>query len=252
MNHCTEDQLILHYYGEQQDHAVIDQHLTTCATCAGVYRSIVETLELVVAPEVPDRDDSYAHDVWLRVHARLPDRPAPWWQTWFARKPITLAAAVATVTVAAFLTGRIWPHAAQPTAPVATSSIDADAGERVRLAAIGDHLERSERVLLDLINADGDRVDLSAQQKWAAELIDSNRLYRDATTQADDWAVDSVLDDLERSLLDIVHGPSTPTPEELDAVRTRLDADTLLFKVRVLADELHDREIAPIRSRKTT
>jgi hypothetical protein len=107
-------------------------------------------------------------------------------------------------------------------------------------------------VLLDLINADGDRVDLSAQQKWAAELIDSNRLYRDATTQADDWAVDSVLDDLERSLLDIVHGPSTPTPEELDAVRTRLDADTLLFKVRVLADELHDREIAPIRSRKTT
>jgi hypothetical protein len=145
--------------------------------------------------------------------------------------------------------GRVWPRPAPGRR--AASSIDAAAGERVRLAAIGDHLERSERVLLDLVNADGDRLDLSAQQTWAAELIDSNRLYRDSATQAHDSMVAGVLDDLERSLLDIVHAPSTPTAAELEAVRTRLDTATLLFKVRVLADELHDREITPIQLRKT-
>ena len=163
---------------------------------------------------------------------------------------MTTAAAVATLVVSAFVAGRMWPLA--PVAPTVRAVVDsAEAGERVRLAAIGDHLERSERVLLDLVNAD-DRADLSAQQTWAADLVDSNRLYRDAATRAGDSVVASVLDDLERSLLGIVHGPSSPTPPELEAARTRLDAAALLFKVRVLADELHEREIAPVQPRKTT
>ena len=255
MSHCTEDELILHYYGEARAPAAVDRHLATCAGCADAYQAIVGTLQLVVAPEPPERDDSYSHEVWSRLRGRLPERPVPWWQAWFGWTPVTVAAAIATVviatTVGTRVSGRVWPRAA-PGSVGAASTIDADAGERVRLAAIGDHLERSERVLLDLVNADGDRVDLSAQQTWAAELIDSNRLYRDAATQADDTLVASVLDDLERSLLDVVHGPSTPTPAELEAVRTRLDTATVLFKVRVLADELHEREIAPIQSRKTT
>src|SRR5262249_48406571 len=158
----------------------------------------------------------------------------------------------------AFVAGRLWPAggpASQPaigvverTAPSSAS----DADDRVRLAAISDHLDRSERVLLDLMNAQGDRVDLSDQQVWAADLIDSNRLYRDAATQAGDLMIATVLDDLERSLLDVVHGPSTLTPAQLDDVRTRVDAAALLFKVRVLADELHEREAAPVPLRKTT
>jgi hypothetical protein len=122
----------------------------------------------------------------------------------------------------------------------------------VRVAAIGDHLDRSERVLLDLANTDDDPADWSTQQTWAADLVNSNRLYRDAAARAGDNVVAGVLDDLERSLLDIVHGPAAPTAEELTAARARLDAAALLFKVRVLADELHERETAPPRLRKTT
>ena len=57
-----------------------------------------------------------------------------------------------------------------------------------------------------------------------------------------------MLDELERSLLEIVHGPSTLTPAELQALRVRLDAAALLFKVRVLHDELRGRET---RARQT-
>ena len=39
----------------------------------------------------------------------------------------------------------------------------------MRLAATGDHLEQSERVLLNLVNAEGPTVDLTDEQTWAAE-----------------------------------------------------------------------------------
>jgi hypothetical protein len=251
MTHLTEEELILHYYGEDRGHADTDGHLAACAECSMLYRSIVDTLQLVVAPEVPERDESYSVEVWSRIRGRLPVRRAPWWQAWFEWDSLAMAAAVTSVVVVAFAAGRMWPRP-EPVASVTRSSaVDAGASDRVRLAAIGDHLERSERVLLDLVNAQGDRVDLSDQQAWAADLIDSNRLYRDAAAGAGDLFVANVLDDLERSLLDVVHGPSTMTPAELDDVRTRVDAAALLFKVRVLADELHEREAAPILARKT-
>src|ERR1700730_14282438 len=97
MTHCTEDDLILHYYGEKPGHSDIDHHLAACSVCSASYRSIAETLQLVVAPEVPERDDSYALQVWSRVRSRLPERPAPWWQAWFAWRAMTVGAAVASV-----------------------------------------------------------------------------------------------------------------------------------------------------------
>jgi hypothetical protein len=133
-------------------------------------------------------------------------------------------------------------------------SPDPNAGERVRLAAVSDHLEESERVLLDFVNAYGTAdqpADVSWQQQWAADLISANRLYRDASTAAGDDTVATVLDELERNLLELVHGPATLTPQQLDQVRLRLDAAALLFRVRVLSEELRERELAPPPPRKT-
>ena len=90
------------------------------------------------------------------------------------------------------------------------------------------------------------------EQAWASDLVDANRLYREAATQAGETSTASVLDDLERTLLDIVHAPSTLTPAELADVRARLDAAALLFKVRVLSNELRERETTPLAPRKTT
>jgi hypothetical protein len=84
------------------------------------------------------------------------------------------------------------------------------------------------------------------------DLVDTNRLYRDAAERAGDSTVAGLLDELERTLLEIANGPSTLTPAELEAVRARLDAAALLFRVRILSDELHEREIAPAQPRKTT
>jgi hypothetical protein len=197
--------------------------------------------------------------VGQRIRRELPDQEQAGWRGWLRWNRVALAGAAAALLVAAVVAGRAWPRpgSARTAADAANAAAATaggaglDASDRVRLAAIGDHLEQSERVLLDVVNAEGSPIDVSAQQIWAAALIDSNRLYRDAAARAGDADVANLLDDLERGLLDIVHGPSKLTAAQLDETLVRLDAATLLFKVRVLSDELHERELAPVKRPKT-
>jgi hypothetical protein len=252
MTHYSDDDLILYYYGEGRGHgrADIEHHLESCGECSATYQALARTLHLIAGPEVPERDETYPLEVWRRIRSRLPEQEAPWWHGWFEWRLVAAGTVVAALVVAAFIAGRVSPLRAP--APAALASVDPnEAGARVRLAATGDHLEQSERVLLDLVNAEGPTVDLSDEQAGAADLISSNRLFREAASRAGDMLVANVLDELERSLLEIVHGPSKAMPAELDAVRTRVDAAALLFKVRILADELHEREVAPVQPRKT-
>jgi hypothetical protein len=262
MKHANDDELILYFYGESRRAGAIDRHLGECAECAALYREIAGTLALASPPETPARDEHYGEEVWQRIRYDLPDQDhqagwLAWLQSHPGRSVMLATAASAAIVVAAFATGDVWRSGARPPAAhsVADTGASESAGlasiERVRLAAIGDHLDQSERVLLDMSNAEGSPVDVSAQQATAASLVDANRFYREAASAAGDEEVANVLDDLERSLLDIVHGPSRLTPAELDRALVRLDAATLLFKVRVLSDELHEREITPVKPRTT-
>ena len=256
--HYTEDELILYYYGEHRRRERVEQHLTACGPCRELYQSLAATLTLVGDPEVPERGDQYGLEVWQRIRHQFPEPEAPWWAVWTRPGRLALAGAAAVLVIAAFVAGRMWPGNSapvQPTVAVAPAAgIGADAGERVRLAAVGDHLEQSERVLLEFVNAYGTAdqpADVSAQQRWAADLISANRLYRDASTAAGDETVAAVLDELERNLLELVHGPATLTPQDLEQVRLRLDAAALLFRVRVLSEELRERELDVPIVRKT-
>jgi hypothetical protein len=252
MTHYEEGDLILYYYGEGRGRAAIERHIQVCDRCAQDYRSIVAVLQSVPAPHVPERANTYGTEVWYRISGRLPEPEAPWWLGWSGWKVPALATAAVLLAAVAFLTGRMWPTStriARPRASVQTGAV-ADPGARARLAVIGDHLERSERVLLDLMNEQDQSIDLSDQQAWASDLVDSNRLYREAAAAAGDQVVAGVLDELERHLLEIAHGPAKPTPAEIDEVRARLTGAALLFKVRVLAEELGEREIASLPSQK--
>ena len=258
MPHYSEDDLILYYYGEGRRRADIERHLGACSSCAAAYRQIAGTLSLVTAPEVPERDERYGLEVWQRIRHQLPEQETAWWPAWLRWDRLAVAgaaAALCAIVIAAFVAGRLWPRQDLPGMKMVASDTATEAGTRVRMAAISDHLERSERVLLDVMNASGARgahIDVSDAQGWAADLIDDNRLYREAASRAGDTMIADVLDDLERNLLEIVHGPSTLTPAQLEQVRVRLDAAALLFKVRVLHDELRERETAPALPRKTT
>jgi len=248
MTHYSDDELALYYYGEASRPERIRGHLDGCARCAANYAALAATLKLVTAPPIPERDERYGLEVWQRIRPQLPVAPPTVLPLWRRRVFPVAGLAAATVIVLAVVVGGGWPQWRPATvvlnAPsavgVTAPASSADAADRVRRAAISDHLEQSERLLLDFANADGRRIDVTSQRAWADELLQSNRLYRDAASLAGDAGVADVLDDLERSLLDIANGPSTLTEADHQRVQRRVDTSTLLFKLRVLSDSLHE------------
>jgi hypothetical protein len=255
--HYSEDDLTLYYYGEGRRRHVVEQHLADCRACAAVYREIAGTLAMIAAPESPERGEQYGLEVWQRIRHKLPDRPEPWWASFFRHDRLVLAAAAAMLVLVAFVAGRVWPRlpAGAPTtsAPqtaggsTVPASVATDTRQRILLASVADHLDRSERVLTDIMNAP-DRSDFSTEQRWADDLLTTSRLYRQDAVAAGERSVAGVLDELERSLLEIVNSPAKISAADLEQIRRRIDAAALLFKVRIMSDELRQREDAPSRS----
>src|SRR5206468_774876 len=193
------------------------------------------------------------------IRHRLPERDAPWWTAFFRHDRLAFAAAAAMLALVAFAAGRVWPRppavalapGAAQYAGGAPGSINAgDTRQRILLTSVADHLDRSERVLTDIMNAP--RGDISSEQRWADDLLTTSRLYRQDAVDAGEQSVAAVLDELERSLLEIVNSPSKISAVDLEQIRRRIDAAALLFKVRVMSDELRQREEAPMSLPRTS
>ena len=85
---------------------------------------------------------------------------------------------------------------------------------------MGDYLDRSQMVLIELANASpGAGLDISSEQERAANLLIENRLYRQTALQTGDAVVAGVLEELERVLLEISHAPSRLEPGQVDDLR---------------------------------
>jgi hypothetical protein len=116
--------------------------------------------------------------------------------------------------------------------------------------AVGEHLGRSEMVLVELANAEPldakqKQVNISAEQRRAEDLLEENRLYRQTALEQGDAGLANVLDELERVLLDVAHSPQSVTPAQLQTIRQRIETRGILFKVRVVGKELQQREESP-------
>src|SRR5579872_93568 len=242
--HWTEDDLVLYFYGEGRRRAEIEHHLQSCAACAASYREIAGALGMIPTPAVPERGDQYGLEVWQRIRPELAEPQTPWWMVWIQPQRLAMMAAAAVLLVAAFFAGRVWEHQPAPTAPVAPKLADAGvdnaARKRILLTSVADHLDQSERMLTDIVNTSGG--DITTEQSWAEDLLTSSRLFRQDAVDSGEPSIANVLDELERSLIEIVHSPSRVSAADLDNIRRRIDAAALLFKVRILSDELRQRD----------
>jgi hypothetical protein len=257
-HHFTEDDLTLYYYGEGRVRADIERHLEMCTGCAATYREIAGTLAMIAAPEVPERGEQYGLEVWQRIRHKLPEQESSAWATlaaFFRPERLVFASAAAMLVLGAFVAGRVWPRPPASGVPAMTTTVAGtavgttasagDSRQRILLTSVADHLDQSERVLTDIMNAP--RGDISAEQRWADDLLDASRLYRQDAVDAGEQSVAAILDDLERSLIEIVNSPAKISAADLEQIRRRIDAASLLFKVRVMSDELRQREQAPDR-----
>ncbi len=242
MSHLSEEQLILHYYGEAEDAGPVERHLGQCEGCRAVYAALTRVLNVMEALPVPERGPNYGGEVWQRLTPYLPHRPrfhfltSPW--RWAG-----MGAAVATLLVAAFLAGHFYPQKPRPVTVTVAVAADPQAQERILRAAVGDYLDRSEIVLVELANATpGRSLDISSEQARAANLVTENRLYRQTALHTGDQVVAGLLDDLQRVLLEIAHAPSRLGPAQVEELRQRLRAEGILFRIRVLDSTVRNQD----------
>jgi hypothetical protein len=230
MTHLHEEEMTLAYYDELDP--ALRAHLDHCPECHAEFDRLKRVLDDLRDVPVPERGASYGGEVWTRLLPNLPAaKPRRLWLRWW-----TVAPALATVVVAAFLAG-IFVEQRR----VVTAGIPAKARERVLLIAMGDHLDRSQMVLAELVNATPGTVDLGDERARARDLVAENRLLRQTATRTGDLSDAALLDELERTLLDIANGPANPSPADLETLQHRIESEGLLFKVRIIGTNVRQK-----------
>lgn len=245
MNHLSEDQLVLFYYGESADAGAIEEHLSICESCRSELRALQVVLNTVDCAPVPERQADYGQALWKRIQPQLPTRGRRAAERWWIWVPV-----MGGLLFLAFIAGGLWQRRSASHYNTSLAARNQNANqirERILLVAVSEHLERSQMVLAEIENApDGKgKLDISAERQTAEDLLDDNRLYRLTARTTGDQSTASVLDDLERVLLEIAHSPSELSGQQLKQLQEQIQNEGVLFKVRVLGSKARDAQTQP-------
>jgi hypothetical protein len=90
-------------------------------------------------------------------------------------------------------------------------------------------------LLLELSHAsEPGEIDISGGRQRAIELANANRLYRTTAQTVGDVTIVTLLDELERVLLQVGHQPDRLTARDLKRIQDSIQSQGILFKVRVV------------------
>jgi hypothetical protein len=230
MNHLTEEQLVEHYFAEGVSRVMVETHLRICSRCEQAYEEISNVLA-VRAPEPPARQPQYGKRVWQSIEGELnPYAVIP--RSYWSLPRLIFASCCLLALSAAFSIGALWQrsriHPAQ-------ASISPGARERVVLLILDEHLDRSERLLVQINHAGSEPEAVEASlQSEARQMLPDNRLYRQAISTGQDPIMVATLDHLERVLLEIANSPDKLDGADLARIEREMNTDSLLFQIRVL------------------
>ena len=241
--HLSDDDLVLLYYGETggPDRDLADAHLRHCARCRDARAHLADMLEMVseqlAAGEATP--DGLERRVWARLQPDIEKAPPVGWGTWarFSRFAVPLGAAA--MLAVAFLAGR-W--SGTPVSPGDTPAMAVASPDGVLLAAAGDHLDRTQMVLAELLRADTGEPVSETSRARAADLVWAGRLIRQTATEAGESGLADVLEDLERVLIEVANG-EIDSAAALEQLKARIESRGLLFRARVVGGELRERVI---------
>jgi hypothetical protein len=253
--HPTEDDLILHFYGDDEagTEARVDAHLNACASCQASWVEFRETMQMIDVAHVPEPGPGFERVVWARLQPSLSEA-RPRRTNWFAW-PHLLApiGALAAVVVAGVLTVHltVGTRTLAPATTVATVDLAPPADpkaaalqrERVLLTALNGHFDEAQLVLTELMNApEGSTADFSFARQTAGDLVASGRLYRATAERNGNVRLAAMLDELETVLTDVAQTPDRMDHADLQSLRSRITSSNLLFKVQALANDVRERQ----------
>jgi hypothetical protein len=240
MNHLTEEQLIEYYYEESPQSTRIDRHLRECNKCAETYAELRSDLDAIEPITAPSRAAGHGEQIWQSIRNFVPvyeQKQQRLWQRFSNLKGLSFATACTLLIAVAFFAGRQWENYQRP--PQIQTAANNRTRQPIVLVVLGDHLGRSERLLVGLKH--GDSAESTALIKAEAQdLLSANRFYRESATKSGDPAFAGALDRLERVLVEIANEPDNASPARLAELQKELNTDGLLFEVRVLRSRVQE------------
>lgn len=274
MNHLTEEEWIEYYCGEGADRERVQRHIAECAQCAAAGQALARDLaEIRANADLPEPDSThsgqeYGEKVWQALSPSLTPYPRPqktrqktrkFWQ-WPIPMPVLAAAMAALLITAgvAFYSGRWWQQKSEPQTTAANNAQgntqdNTQVKERVILLVVGDHLDRTQRLLAELNDPEQAAADRGLQAT-ARKLLTENRLYRQSaesgsSTAGDSAAdsnansnIDTMLDRLEPVLVELANQPDDLNSAEIVRLRKELNTGGLLFEIHVLRSKVRTVE----------
>jgi len=240
--HLTDEELLLDFYdeGTTVDRTRVRTHLLECGECRALDEELRAVLMAVDTTPITEPPSGFEREMWARIEPLLPVKQT-WRMRWHGMMPqLAAAACIGLLVAAAFAAGRVWDRPASSSPDVAVA--DAGVPERLLRAEVEDHLERSQRMLAEIVNADDTSGSpLDGDRARAADLVAAGRLYRRSAEHVGDAEIGRLLEDLERVLVEVANGPAENAPDEMVRLRQRIDDQDLVFRVRVVAREINER-----------
>jgi hypothetical protein len=249
MKHLTEEEMIEQVYGESENRAAVERHLECCRECADNYAELERDLTGVERVNAPARDAGYGERVWESIAPSLPVyRPGyksvkrRWWASglW---KGLGYAAACALLASCAFYAGRLWEQQRQPRIAAVKQAPPAQIKQPIVVVVLDDHLDRSERFLVELKHADMDSAAMvSPMGDEARSLLAANRVCRKNVAQNRDPELTTALDHLDSLLAEAADEPGGLNAKSIARLQDEMNSDGLLFEVRVLRSRIMHRK----------
>jgi hypothetical protein len=111
------------------------------------------------------------------------------------------------------------------------------------VVVLDDHLDRSERFLVELKHADLDSTTTDAPMRdEARNLLAANRVCRKNAAQTDDPELNTALDHLDSLLAEAANAPGGLNAENISKLQDEMNSEAVLFEVRVLRSRIAHRK----------
>jgi hypothetical protein len=233
MKHIGEEELVLLYYREPGVPEEMRRHVRECGECRAAAQSLARTLDACSEWTIPEAAPDLGRSTWAAIAPRLEERPA---RRFFSLKFAVAAAAMAALVMAAYVAGRASRH---PHAPSIMAGLSQPARDRILAISLADHLDRAEMLMTEISNmSNPDSAEFSEERGRAQDLVEEGRLMRQALARGGDNGTLSLLDEVERLMLEVANSSATPEPAEVKSLRERISSGSLLFKVRIIESNL--------------
>lgn len=241
MNAINDEDLILYLLDEvtDSDRQRIQSALASDPALAARVANLSDTLTASDHWRY-EADSGLEQRIWNQVDAGLQstqqapeDHQSSLFNTvlsWF-QQPAFVFSVVAVAIAMAFISGRLVEHQEMIDNPEQMiASLDDEARQNILVQSVSLHLERTSRLMTSIKVSDQPTL-VADEQEWAQRLLTSNRVFKVAARQAQQWRIVTLLEELEPLLIEMANSESADLTNR-SQITQRIDDNGLVFKTR--------------------